>query len=48
MLVVEQFASAALRVADYAALMRLGRIEMMGEPDDVDDYVSDAYMKART
>ncbi|MHB8464137.1 MAG: ABC transporter ATP-binding protein [Acidimicrobiales bacterium] len=44
-LVVEQFASAALRVADYVALMRLGRIEMMGEPADVADYVSDAYMK---
>jgi branched-chain amino acid transport system ATP-binding protein len=46
-LVVEQFASAALRVADYVALMRLGRIEMVGEPADVAGFVSEAYMKAR-
>jgi branched-chain amino acid transport system ATP-binding protein len=43
-LLVEQFAAAALRVADYAAIMRQGRIEVLGEPDDVQDALSEAYL----
>ena len=34
--VVEQFAAAALRVADYAAVMRGGRIEVSGEPREIE------------
>jgi branched-chain amino acid transport system ATP-binding protein len=45
-LLVEQFAAAALGVADYVAIMRLGRIEMLGEPADVEAHVSEAYMSA--
>src|SRR3954452_17877906 len=43
-LLVEQFATVALKVADYAAVMRQGRIEMLGEPDDVTDALSGAYL----
>ena len=43
-LLVEQFAAAALRVADYAAIMRQGRIEILGEPADVRDALSEAYL----
>ena len=45
-LLVEQFAAAALRVADYAAIMRQGRIEVLGEPDDVEGALSEAYLGA--
>ncbi len=45
-LLVEQFAAAAMGVADYVAIMRLGRIEMLGEPADVADHVTEAYMSA--
>jgi branched-chain amino acid transport system ATP-binding protein len=45
-LLVEQFARTALRVADYAAIMSQGRIEMVGEPDDVREAVSAAYLGA--
>ncbi len=43
-LLVEQFATTALKVADYAAIMRLGRIEAVGQPADVADALSDAYL----
>ena len=43
-LLVEQFAAAALKVSDYAAIMRQGRIEMIGEPADVTDALSEAYL----
>ena len=43
-LLVEQFAAAALKVADYAAIMRQGRIELIGEPGDVTDALSEAYL----
>ena len=34
-LIVEQFAAAAFRIADHAAVMVRGRIERQGPPDDV-------------
>ena len=43
-LLVEQFATTALAVADYAAIMSKGRIESVGEPADVADAVSTAYL----
>ena len=43
-LVVEQFAAAAMRVSDYAAVMRQGRIEVFGEPADVADSLTEAYL----
>ena len=43
-LLVEQFARTALAVADYAAIMTQGRIEQVGEPADVVDQVSAAYL----
>lgn len=43
-LLVEQFANTALAVADYAALMSKGRIELVGEPADVAGAVSAAYL----
>lgn len=43
-LLVEQFAAAAMKVADYAAVMRQGRIETIGEPADVADSLSEAYL----
>ncbi|HEV2369392.1 MAG TPA: ABC transporter ATP-binding protein [Acidimicrobiales bacterium] len=45
-LLVEQFATAALKVADYAAIMRQGRIEVLGEPTDVAGALSEAYLGA--
>jgi len=45
-LVVEQFATMALRVADYAAIMRLGRVETAGRPDEVAAALADAYLGA--
>ena len=45
-LLVEQFAAAALRVADYAAVMRHGRIELLGEPGDVAGALSGSYLGA--
>jgi branched-chain amino acid transport system ATP-binding protein len=42
-LVVEQFASAALRVADYAAVMHGGRIVATGEPDEIQHQLSELY-----
>jgi branched-chain amino acid transport system ATP-binding protein len=43
-LLVEQFATTALRVADYAAVMTQGRIVAVGEPQDLADQVSEAYL----
>jgi branched-chain amino acid transport system ATP-binding protein len=45
-LLVEQFARMALRVADHAAIMRLGRIEAAGRPDDVAEAVAEMYLGA--
>jgi branched-chain amino acid transport system ATP-binding protein len=42
-LVVEQFASSALRVADYAAVMQGGRIVDSGEPGEIADRLSELY-----
>jgi branched-chain amino acid transport system ATP-binding protein len=44
-LVVEQFARHALAVADYVAVMAQGRIERVGQPADVADTMTDAYLK---
>lgn len=41
--VVEQFASAALRVADYAAVMRGGRIVASGEPQEIEALLTELY-----
>jgi branched-chain amino acid transport system ATP-binding protein len=43
-LLVEQFARTALKVSDYAAIMTQGRIEAVGEPADIADAVSAAYL----
>ena len=43
-LLVEQFARTALAVADYAAVMTQGSIAMVGQPSDVADFVSEAYL----
>lgn len=42
-LVVEQFAAAALRVADYAAVMRGGRIVASGEPHQIEKLLEELY-----
>jgi branched-chain amino acid transport system ATP-binding protein len=42
-LVVEQFASAALRVADYAAVMNGGRVVATGEPGEIQHQLSELY-----
>jgi len=42
-LVVEQFASSALRVADYAAVMHGGRIVDTGEPGEIEAKLNDLY-----
>jgi len=46
LLVVEQFARTALAIADYAAIMVHGRIISMGQPQDITDEVSAAYLGA--
>ncbi len=43
-LVVEQFAQTALAIADYAAVMSHGVIVAMGQPQDIADEVSAAYL----
>jgi branched-chain amino acid transport system ATP-binding protein len=43
-LLVEQFATTALRVADFAAVMTQGRVIAVGEPQDIADQVSEAYL----
>lgn len=42
-LVVEQFASSALRVADYAAVMHGGRVVATGEPAEIEHKLADLY-----
>jgi branched-chain amino acid transport system ATP-binding protein len=42
-LVVEQFASSALRVSDYAAVMQGGRIIETGEPGEISEKLSELY-----
>src|SRR4051812_5980715 len=42
-LVVEQFASSALRVSDYAAVMHGGRIVETGEPGEISEKLSELY-----
>ena len=43
-LLTEQFARTALAVADYAAVMTHGRITTVGQPADVADAMSQAYL----
>lgn len=43
-LLAEQFARTALAIADYAAVMTHGEIAMVGQPADVADFVSEAYL----
>ena len=43
-LLVEQFANTALAVADFAAVMTQGRIVAVGQPQDIEEYVSAAYL----
>ena len=43
-LLVEQFARTALAVADYAAVMTQGTVAMIGQPQDVSDFVNEAYL----
>lgn len=43
-LVVEQFARTVLGVADYAAIMLHGRITRVGQPADLEDELSAAYL----
>ena len=45
-LLVEQFATAAMRVAEYAVIMRQGRITTVGEPADVAEDLTAAYLGA--
>ena len=45
-LLVEQFATAAMKVAEYAVIMRHGRITTVGEPSDVADDLTAAYLGA--
>ena len=42
-LVVEQFAKSALRVADYAAVMHSGRIVDSGEPSEIEGRLNELY-----
>jgi branched-chain amino acid transport system ATP-binding protein len=44
-LLVEQFAETALGVANAAAVMVQGRIEMQGSPDEVRDAIADIYLR---
>ncbi len=43
---VEQFAAAALAVADRAAVMAGGRVELKGSPDEVRDALGGIYLRA--
>jgi branched-chain amino acid transport system ATP-binding protein len=43
-LVVEQFARTVLGVADYAAIMLHGRVAAVGQPADLEDELSAAYL----
>jgi branched-chain amino acid transport system ATP-binding protein len=46
-LVVEQFAQTALKVAARAAVMTQGRIEMQGTPDEVRAAIADIYLRGQ-
>jgi branched-chain amino acid transport system ATP-binding protein len=41
---VEQFARTALAVADYAAIMVQGRVQRVGQPADIEEELSSAYL----
>jgi branched-chain amino acid transport system ATP-binding protein len=43
-LLTEQYARTALQVADYAAVMTQGKVRSMGQPADVADELSGAYL----
>jgi branched-chain amino acid transport system ATP-binding protein len=43
-LLVEQFARTALAIADYAAIMVQGKVQHVGQPADLADVVSEAYL----
>jgi branched-chain amino acid transport system ATP-binding protein len=43
-LIIEQFAETALRVADFAAVMSHGRIKAVGLPDEIAGELSSAYL----
>jgi len=43
-LLVEQFAQTALAVADYCAVMSQGKIRRFGQPADVEEELSSAYL----
>ena len=43
-LLVEQFANTALKVSDFAAVMTTGRIVAVGQPQDIEEHVSAAYL----
>jgi branched-chain amino acid transport system ATP-binding protein len=43
-LLVEQFARTALAVADYAAIMVHGRVRRVGQPADIEEELSSAYL----
>jgi branched-chain amino acid transport system ATP-binding protein len=43
-LLVEQFARTALAVADYAAIMVQGRVQRVGQPADIEEELSSAYL----
>jgi branched-chain amino acid transport system ATP-binding protein len=43
-LLTEQYAQTALKVADYAAIMTQGKVRSMGEPADVADELSGVYL----
>jgi branched-chain amino acid transport system ATP-binding protein len=45
-LLVEQFPKTALAIADYAAVLAGGRIVALGQPEDLGDDVSAAYLGA--
>ncbi len=45
-LLVEQFARTALRIADYGAILAQGRIVETGEPADLEDAMSESYLGA--
>jgi branched-chain amino acid transport system ATP-binding protein len=45
-LLVEQFARTALRIADYGAVLTQGRIAHVGEPADLEEALSASYLGA--
>ncbi len=45
-LIVEQFARVALPVADFAAIMTQGRVQLVGEPGEVEAALAEAYLGA--